>query len=145
MPHPGGRPPFQPTDQDRATVKNMAAAGINQDLIRRCISGKINDKTFRKHFREELDLSATLVTGFAMSKLFACIQKGEAWAICFWLKCKANFQETTAVNQRLVDANGNDRSPLNVVFVGVGQTAVAARGKPPALALQPLDPDGEAI
>jgi hypothetical protein len=47
------------------------------------------------------------------------------------------YGDLQQIQQRLVDEAGRDREPLNVVFVGVGQAAVAARGKPPALALQP--------
>jgi hypothetical protein len=57
-----------------------------------------------------------------------------------WLAAKLaprKYGDLQQIQQRLVDEAGRDREPLNVVFVGVGQAAVAARGKPPALALQP--------
>ena len=95
MPHPGGRPKYVPTDADRATVRNMAAAGIPQHNICQCLGTEgIAEKTLRKHFAREMETSPYMVTGFAMSKLFAAIQLGEAWAICFWLKTKAEFRET---------------------------------------------------
>jgi len=37
MPHPGGRPKYIPTDADRATVRNMAAAGIPHETIASCL------------------------------------------------------------------------------------------------------------
>jgi hypothetical protein len=111
--HPGGRPHYTPTDADRATVRNMAAAGIPQHNICQCLGKKgIAEKTLRKHFEHELETSPHMVTGFAMSKLFAAIQAGEAWAICFWMKCKAGFQETSA--HRFVDKEGED-SALKIV------------------------------
>jgi len=86
----------------------MAAAGIPQHNICQCIGTRgIAEKTLRRHFAREMETSPTMVTGFAMSKLFAAIQLGEAWAICFWLKCRANFQEVAA--HRFVDATGRDR------------------------------------
>ena len=57
-----------------------------------------------------------------------------------WLAARMSprrWGERQQVDQRLVDEQGHDREPLSVVFVGVGAPAVAARGKPPALALQP--------
>ena len=107
MPHPGGRPPYKPTDAERAMVRNMAAAGLSQQTIQRCLpKAPKHPKTFFKAFRDELDTSAHLITAQAVSKLVAAMQSGEAWAICFWLKCKAGFQETAA--HRLVDGAGND-------------------------------------
>lgn len=89
-------------------VRNMAAAGIAANCIHRCLPNRPkSEKTFRKAFREELDTSADIVSAKAISKLVVAIDAGQAWAICFWLKCRAGFQETNA--QRLVDAAGNDR------------------------------------
>ena len=65
-------------------------------------------RTLRKHFRREMETSPYMVTCFAMSKLFAAIQLGEAWAICFWMKTKAGFQETQG--HRFVGSDGKDRT-----------------------------------
>jgi hypothetical protein len=51
----------------------------------------------RKHFRAELDLARDQITGLAMGKLALAIQAREAWAICFWLKCRAGWQERQAL------------------------------------------------
>ncbi len=51
-------------------------------------------KTFLKAFRKELTTAPHLVTAKAVSKLVVALDAGEAWAICFWLKTKANFRET---------------------------------------------------
>jgi len=48
----GGRPPYQPNDKDRNTVRSMAPF-INHDDIARAIG--ISDETMRKYYREELD------------------------------------------------------------------------------------------
>jgi hypothetical protein len=118
MPHAGGRPKYAPTDADRATVRNMSAAGIPHETIASCLGKNgIDDKTMRKHFRRELDISQYLVTGFAMSRLYAAIQAGEAWAVCFWMKCRAGFQETSA--HRLVDSVGKDTSPVVLQAVSI--------------------------
>ena len=104
----GGRPKYSPTEADRATVRNMAAAGIPQHNICQCLGTEgIAEKTLRKHFSHELATSPYMVTGFAMSKLFAAIQSNEAWAICFWMKTKAGFQETQG--HRFIGQDGKDR------------------------------------
>jgi hypothetical protein len=93
-PHPR-RPKYKPTPADRATVQNLAALGASHEEIARCLGTKgIDDKTMRKYFREELDTSLTKVKALAMSKVVAAMTAGEAWAVCFFLKCRAGWRET---------------------------------------------------
>ena len=49
------RPKFIPTEEQRRTVKSLAAYGINQEGIARMLRLR-SLKTLRKHFREELTL-----------------------------------------------------------------------------------------
>jgi hypothetical protein len=91
--HAGGRPRYTPTDNDRALVRNMAAAGINQEAIMRCLPDAPSRPVFSRVFKTELETSGDIVSAKAISKLVVAIDRGEAWAICFWLKCKANFSE----------------------------------------------------
>ena len=49
------RPNFVPTEEQRRTVKSLAAYGIKQEGIARML-GLRSLKTLRKHFREELTL-----------------------------------------------------------------------------------------
>lgn len=114
MPNLGGRPAYLPTDSDRALVRNMAAAGIAQNAIQRCMpKAPKSEKTFRKAFRDELSTSQDIVSAKAVSKLIAKIDAGDLGAICFWLKCKAGFEERTA--HRVVDATGADRDVKIIV------------------------------
>jgi hypothetical protein len=102
------KPPYQPTPSDRATVQNLAALGATHADIAMCLSTDgISEKTMRKYFRRELDTSLANVKALAMSKVVAAITAGEAWAVCFFLKCRAGWQETTS--QRFVDEKGKDR------------------------------------
>jgi hypothetical protein len=90
-------------------VKNMAAAGLSQQTIQLCLpNAPKHPKTFVKNFKAELSTSGPLVTAHAVSKLVVAIGNGEAWAICFWLKCRAGFQETAA--HRFVGGDGKDRT-----------------------------------
>jgi hypothetical protein len=108
--HPGGRPKYTPTEADRATVRNMAAAGIPQRNICQCLGSiGISEPTLRKHFSKEMETAPFMVIGFAMSKLFQLIQEGNLGAICFFLKCKAGFVDRQQIDTRAVDADGNDR------------------------------------
>src|ERR1700688_1598328 len=49
------RPTFKPTEEQRRTVKSLAAYGIKHEGIARMLSLR-SPKTLRKHFREELTL-----------------------------------------------------------------------------------------
>ena len=85
----GGRPSYEPTEADRNTVKTMAACGLTHDAIARCLgTNGIAPKTLRRHFRHELDTALTQVNALVGSQVIAAVKRGEAWACCFWLKCR---------------------------------------------------------
>lgn len=85
---------YKPTDADRNTVRIMAAAGVSQEDIATCIGTKgISEPTLRKHFARELKTAYLMANAQAVAKLFEAVNKGEGWAICFWLKCRARWQE----------------------------------------------------
>jgi hypothetical protein len=54
----GGRPPFEPTDEQRRNVEIMVGLGIPQDSICVMIRDKkdrpITEATLRKHFKKEI-------------------------------------------------------------------------------------------
>lgn len=103
-----GQPPYEPTPADRATVKNLVVCGYTREQIARCIgSHGISENTLRKHFRRELDVSKAEIDAFATSQLFSLMRDRNLGALCFYLKCRAGWQETTA--QRFVDEKGKDR------------------------------------
>jgi hypothetical protein len=91
-----GRPIYEPTPADRATVKNLAAVGVPHAEIAKCIgSYGISEPTLRKHFRRELDVSLNEVKALAMSALVHGLKNGAPWAVCFFLKCRAGWRETS--------------------------------------------------
>ena len=97
----GGRPRFEPTVADRNIVKNLCAAGLREEAI--CLNvlnrGKpIAPKTLRKYFAQELAISKNEVTAMCMSNIVKAINAGEAWACCFWMKCRAGWKERSALD-----------------------------------------------
>jgi hypothetical protein len=89
-----GQPPYEPTPADRATVQNLAALGATHKEIAMCIGRYgVSEPTLRKHFRRELNNSLTEVKALAMSQVVAAMKRGEAWAICFFLKCRGGWKE----------------------------------------------------
>ena len=102
------RPTYEPSNTDRATVEAMAAAGINQATIARCIGNEgIDEKTLRKHFRRELDTSADKSNALVATQVFKAAQRGEAWACCFWLKCRAGWRERSVMEVEKKQSQGD--------------------------------------
>lgn len=93
----------------------MAAAGIHHENIAKCLgTSGIDPKTMRLHFRRELDISRDQITAVAMGKLFAAMNAGEAWAICFWMKCRADWSERQ--RHEVVGAPGAGGAPGPVLL-----------------------------
>ena len=103
-----GRPEYQPTPSDRATVKNLIVCGYTHEQICKCLGIQgISGPTFRKHFRREIDTSKSEVDAFATSTLISGIKAGNTTLLIFYLKTRCGWQETSA--NRFVDQNGRDR------------------------------------
>jgi hypothetical protein len=87
------RPQLNPTVEQRAIVKSMAAMGVPHEDIARKI-GVRSPKTIRKHFREELDLGATEANYKVAQTLFRMATSGEhPSATIFWAKTRNRFRE----------------------------------------------------
>jgi hypothetical protein len=122
---------FVPTDEQRATVRGMAAIGIEQANIARIM--KIAPKTLRKHFREELDLAmdqANAAVGGAMFKAATTKGPGQVTAGIWWTKTRMGWREPAQVHQH----SGPDGEPIQVhqitrVIIRPGDADKAAAGK----------------
>jgi len=77
----------------------------------------ISEPTLRKHFRRELDKSLTEVKALAMSQVVAAMKRGEAWAVCFFLKCRAGWKEKQGLEH-----SGPDNEPLHIKVTGIQPT-----------------------
>ena len=100
----GGQNKFKPSDADRNTVKSMAAAGFKHESIARCLGAHgIDLKTMYKYFRDELDTSADMANAVIANVAYSAAARGEAWAVCFWLKCRGRWKETQTVEHAGVD------------------------------------------
>ena len=89
-----GRPVFKATEADYNTVRTMAACGFAHDVIAECLGEKgIDKKTLYKHFRHDLDVALAKANTLIGSVAFQAAARGEPWAVCFWLKCRAKWQE----------------------------------------------------
>src|SRR4051794_16577386 len=80
-----GAPAFEPTEEQRRTVRAMSGFGIPQADIATLI--EIDDKTLRKHFRRELDRGSIEATAKVAQTLFQMATSGDNTAAAiFWMK-----------------------------------------------------------
>src|SRR5215831_5156086 len=120
-----GRPPFVPTDEDRAVVKLLVACGMAQDRVCLRIRGNdgkpISEATLKRHFAHELTVGKVDVETKVLTRFMAAIDRGERWAICKYMDQQMWRPESggwrarpykVAVGGALLDASsGSDLSP----------------------------------
>jgi hypothetical protein len=116
----GGRPPYEPTEADRNTVRSMAACGFSQESIARCLGRNgIDPKTLRLHFRHELTTAMDKANARVGQVAFQKAIDGEAWAVCFWLKCRAGWKEV-----QVTEHTGAGGGPIQLTRIREEMTAV---------------------
>src|SRR5690242_8322680 len=89
-----GRRAHQPDLAARRQVEAMAAYGIPEVEIARVL--RIDPKTLRKHYRDELDTGATKATAKVAESLYRkAVGDGpqSVTAAIFWLKTRAQWKE----------------------------------------------------
>ena len=84
--------PFEPTEEQRRTVRAMAGYGVPQDDIATLL--EIDPKTLRKRFRRELDRGSIEATAKVGQSLFRmATEGGSVAAAIFWMKARAGWRE----------------------------------------------------
>lgn len=89
-----GRPPYEPTDRERAQVKMLSGMGVRDYEIAKVIG--ISEPTLRKYFWQELDLGHIEATAKVAQSLFKQATdpvKPNVTAAIFWLKCRGGWRE----------------------------------------------------
>ena len=84
----------KPTTESRATARTLASFGIPQDQIALVL--KIDAKTLRAHYVEELSTGSIVATAKVAANLYR-IATGSGRQACtaaiFWMKCRAGWSE----------------------------------------------------
>ena len=121
---PCGRPKYEPTEADRNTVRSMASQGVPHETIALCLGKRgIDPKTMRKHFRRELDTAAAITNANIGTNVYNAAMRGEAWACCFWLKCRAGWKDSAGPGS----AGAGRGKTVQLVVVPAGQPLPAAK------------------
>lgn len=83
---------FQPSEEQRRTVRAMSGFGIPQADIATLLD--IDAKTLRVHFRRELDRGSVEATVKVAQTLFQMATSGQNTAAAiFWMKVRAGWRE----------------------------------------------------
>jgi hypothetical protein len=90
-----GQPPHRANAAARQAVEQMSAVGIDQETISGAL--KIDPKTLRKWYAEELDHAATKANAAVGGKLYNKAMSGDTTAMIFWLKTRMGWKETNHV------------------------------------------------
>ncbi len=122
---------FEPTEEQRRTVRAMSGYGVPHDDIATLL--EVDPKTLRKHFRRELDRGAVEATAKVAQSLFnmATQDKNVAAAI-FWMKARAGWREKheVVVSTRPV-AELSDEELAEIVQQGRDRLAIEAEPDEP--------------
>ena len=92
---PVGNPPHEPTPKDRAYVESLTGYGIDQAQIASML--KIDLKTLRKHYRDELDNGTAKANAAVAQSLYKkAVGDGNqaVTAAIFWMKTRARWKTT---------------------------------------------------
>jgi hypothetical protein len=95
QPKKRGRPPFQPTEEERQQVTRMAVAGITHEQIALCVRNGIDADTLKKHFKQELATSKIKAIANLAGNLYQRAMAGDTTSSIFYLKTQGGWKETT--------------------------------------------------
>ncbi|MCX7898570.1 MAG: hypothetical protein N2444_00515 [Methylocystis sp.] len=85
---------YEPTQEQRDMVRVMITAGIQHEVISKCL--KISRNTFEKHFENEIKTAAAEAGAKVVANLFRQATRDDPKAIpaaIFWCKTRLRWQE----------------------------------------------------
>lgn len=118
-----GRKTFVPTQDQRDMVRNMALAGVQREIIAKCVINldterPITPKTLVKAFSEELEFGAASANSDVVAALYRTATGApsgpQVAAAIFWCKTRLHWRET----KKLEFGNGDEEDQtLTIEFV----------------------------
>jgi hypothetical protein len=108
-----GRPPFEPTDEQRKMVKGLAALGLPYKDIGFVLG--CSEDTVEKYFRAELDVGPAEANARVGRFLFEQAQRNLTAAI-FWAKTRMGWREIE--RHEITGKDGKDLTPILNINIG---------------------------
>lgn len=97
------KPPHEPTKITRDTVQMHTLVGTTQANIAAILG--IDEKTLRKHYRNELDLAKAKANATIGGALFNKAKAGDTTAMIFWMKTQAGWREKQEIDHTSSDGS----------------------------------------
>jgi hypothetical protein len=113
------KPPHEPTNITRQTVKLHGTVGTPQEVIADIL--EIDAKTLRKYYRRELDLSSAIATANMAGNLYQKGMGGDTASMIFWMKTRANWRETTDLNHTSSDGSMTPKESGDAVLAALAR------------------------
>ena len=107
---------FAASDEQRRTVRAMSGFGVPQADIATFL--RVDPKTLRKYFRDELDQGVTEANAKVAQSLFnMAVKQNNVAAAIFWLKARAGWSERRELRITSDDPNQMTDEQLMRVIV----------------------------
>lgn len=117
----GGRPPFEPTDEDRQFVTKAVGYGLTYEQVASLITNPqtgnpLNRETLAKHFPEELEAGKSEAALKVSRTAYRLAVSGETPAMTmFWLKTQCGWRETTHLDHSSSDGTMTPPNRIELV------------------------------
>jgi len=85
------RAKHEPTKHTKELVSLHATMGTTQELIGAIVG--VDEKTLRKHYRDELDQAMAKANATIGGTLFNKAKGGDTTAMIFWMKTRAGWRD----------------------------------------------------
>lgn len=127
-------PKFEPTDEQREMVMELASLGVRHEDITRFIKKEcgspIGVDTLKKYFSHELEMGRIEANAKVAATLFKMATSGDQPAATFfWLKTRAQWRETPQ-QVAFTDADGNSVNPPSLADLYSGIALAKAKPQP---------------
>ena len=113
----------EPTDQLRKLVESSSGLGLPHEQI--AILVGIDDKTLRKHYRQELDIGKAKANSQIAKTLYQKATAGDTTSLIWWTKAQMSWSET--VKNEVTGADGEPLQGIQVTFIKPDDSTVSER------------------
>jgi hypothetical protein len=108
-----GRPAWVPNEETLKTVESLAAQGLTQEQIASClgicVDTLIEKKKEYSEFSDSIKRGQSKGIAAISNSLFQSAKSGNTTAQLFYLKCRAGWKETNAM-----ELTGKDGNPIEI-------------------------------